>query len=164
MDHGGSFGAGKSLSNAASAAGDAVFGTSDQIKSRLEEGTSYVREKVAGLGNPLPGKETLTKAQSSLAELLDRQPLVLGVIGLAIGAAVAGAFRASELENEWLGEASDSVKADLSVRAEAVSQSMREASDTLRAELSDTVAEAGDRIKQTGKDAVNAVRDEVRSI
>jgi hypothetical protein len=44
------------------------------------------------------------KAQSTLADMLERQPLVLGAIGLAIGAAVAGAFRTSGLENEWIGE------------------------------------------------------------
>lgn len=159
IDNGGSFRAGQSLSNAAGTAADAVATTAVEIKSRLEEGKSYVREKVAGLGNPLPGKKTLTKAQSSLADLLDRQPLVLGVLGLAIGAAVAGAFHTSELETEWIGEASDNVKADLSARAEAVSQSVREAADTLKAELADTVLEAADRIKQTGKDAASAVHD-----
>jgi hypothetical protein len=61
----------------------------------------------------LPGKETLAQAQSTLSDLLERQPLVLGALGLAVGAAVAGAIKASDLENEWVGEFSDNVKADL---------------------------------------------------
>jgi hypothetical protein len=48
----------------------------------------------------LPGKEAFTKAQSSLTDLLERQPFVLGAVGLAIGAAVAGAFRISDVENK----------------------------------------------------------------
>jgi len=163
MDNDASFHAGESLSNAAGAAGDSVSDTAQKIKSRLDESTAYAREKVASLGNPLPGRETFTKAQSSLADLLERQPLVLGVVGLAIGAAVAGAFRTSDLENEWVGEISDDVKADLNARAGAVSQSIREASDTLKAELGDTAAEAADRLKQAGKDAAHAARDEVKS-
>ena len=59
---------------------------------------------------------------------------------MAIGAAVVGALRTPDLENESIGELSDHVKADLNSGAGAVSQSLREASDKLKAELSDTGA------------------------
>jgi hypothetical protein len=95
--------------------------------------------------------------------MLERQPLVLGVVGLAIGAAVAGAFSTSDLENEWVGQFSDDVKDELNTRAGAVSQSLREASDTLKAELSDTGAEAVDRLKQAGMDAADAAQAKVKS-
>jgi hypothetical protein len=55
------------------------------------------------------------------------------------------------------------MKADLNARTGAVSQSIREASDTLKAELGDTAAEAADRLKQAGMDAANAARDKLRS-
>ena len=38
------------------------------------------------------GRKRLRQAQSSLSDLLERQPLVLGAVGLAIGATVAGAL------------------------------------------------------------------------
>jgi len=95
--------------------------------------------------------------------VLERQPLVLGAVGLAIGAAVAGAFRTSDLENEWAGELSDDVKADLNTRAGAVSQSLSQAADTLKAELGDTGVEAVDRVKQAGRDAADAAREKVKS-
>ena len=38
---------------------------------------------------------------------------MLGAVGLAIGATVAGALAKSSLEDEWVGELSDSLKADL---------------------------------------------------
>jgi len=160
MEKEGSLHAGESLSNAA---GHAVSDTAQKIKGGFDESTAYAREKVASLGNQLPGKDTFTKAQSSLANLLNSQPLFLGVVGLAIGAALAGAFRTSDLENEWLGEISDGMKADLNARTGAVSQSIRKASDTLKAELGDTAAEAADRLKQAGMDAANAARDKLRS-
>jgi hypothetical protein len=100
--------------------------------------------------------------RSTLADVLERQPLVLGVVGVAVGAALAGAFRTSEMENEWIGDISDDVKADLETRAGAVSHSIRESADTLKAELSDTGTEALDRVKQAGKDAATAVRNKVR--
>ena len=109
------------------------------------------------LGRAVPKRETLAQAQSSLSDLLERQPLVLGAVGLAIGATVAGALAKSSLEDGWVGDLSDSLKADLSTRAGAVSQSVREASDTLKAEFEDAGAEYVDRVKQAGRDAMDAV-------
>ena len=57
----------------------------------------------------------------------------------------------------------DDVKADLKTRAGAVSQALRESSDSLLAEVSDTGAEALDRIRQTGTDAVSAARERAKS-
>ena len=84
--------------------------------------------------------------------------MVLGAIGLAVGVAVAGAFTASDLENEWVGEVSDRVKDDLEAGAGAVSDSVRDASDTLKAELGDIGSEAVDRLHDTGRNAMNATR------
>ena len=96
--------------------------------------------------------------------MLERQPLVLGAIGLAIGATVAGAFRTSDLENEWIGDLSDNAKTGSEhARRSSVSQSLRKSSDTLKAELSDTGAEAIDRVKQAGTDAADAAREKVKS-
>jgi hypothetical protein len=163
MDDEGSFRAGETSREAGTAASDAMSGAADKIRDRFDEGVAYARENFSKLGNPLPGKEAFAKAQSSLAGVLDRQPLVLGAVGLAIGAAVAGAFRTSDLENEWVGELSDDMKADLNTRAGAVSQSLREASNTLKADLGDTGAEAIDRVKQAGMDAADAAREKVKS-
>ena len=163
MDHEESFRVGETLREAGSAASDAMSGAADKMRDRFGEGVAHARENLGNLANPLPGKEAFTKAQSSLAEVLERQPLVLGVVGLAIGAAVAGAFQSSDLENEWIGELSDDVKTNLNTRAGAVSQSLREASDTLKAELSDTGAEAVDRVKQAGLDAADAAREKMKS-
>lgn len=158
MDHEGSFHVGETLRDTGSAASGAMVGAADKLKDRFDEGVAYAREN---LGRP--GKEALTRAQSSLTDVLEQQPLVLGAVGLAIGAAIAGAFQTSAVENEWIGGLSDDVKADLNTRAGAVSQSLREASDTVKAELSDTAAEAVDRVKQTGMDAADAAREKVRS-
>jgi hypothetical protein len=160
MDHKGSSRVGETLRDAGNAASDAMSGAAEKIKERLDEGVAYAQESFGKLGS---GKESFAKAQSSLADMLERQPLALGAIGLVIGAAVAGAFRPSDLENEWIGNLSDDVKADLTTRAGAVSQSLREASDTLKAELSDTGAEAIDRVRQAGMDAADAARQKAKS-
>jgi len=163
LDQHGSFGLGDTLRDAGSAASDAVSGVAGKVTDRFADGVAYARENLGNLANPLPGSEAFTRAQSSFADVLERQPLLLGAVGLAVGAAVAGAFQTSELENEWLGEFSDDIKTDLNTRVGAVSQSLREASDTLKAELGDTGTEAFDRVKQAGLDAAHSAQNKIKS-
>jgi hypothetical protein len=162
MDHEGSFGLGDTLRNASNAASDAMSKATDQMKDGFEKGADYARDNLGKWSETLPGAETFTSAQSSLSGLFERQPLVLGAIGLAVGAAVAGTFRASDLENEWVGDYSDGVKGDLNNRAGAVSQSVREAADTLKNEIKDAGTETFNRVKQTGVDAIDASRQKAR--
>jgi len=163
MDHYESRGAGETLRQAGNAATDAMSGAADKVRDRFDEGVAYARESFSKAGSSLPGKESFAQAQSSLADMLDRQPLVVGAVGLAIGAAIAGAFRTSQLENEWVGDLSDDVKADLNTRAGAVSQSLREASDMVMAEVTDTGEEAVDRVKQAAMDAADVARDKLKT-
>ena len=123
------------------------------------QGAAYARDNFNRLGEKLPGKEALS---SSLSDLLERQPLVLGAVGLAIGAAVASAFRSLDLENEMVGKYSDCVKQDLTERAGAVSQSLSEAADTLRNEIKEAGAETFEKVKKAGKDAAQAAGQKVK--
>ena len=159
IDHEGSFRVGDGLRQAGSTASHAASKAADELKDRFDESAAYARENLSKLGEMLPGKERLS---SSLSDMLERQPLVLGAVGLAIGAAVAGAFRTFDVENEWVGEISDSVKEDLKERASAVSQGAREATDTLKNEIKDAGAETIDRIKQAGMDAAQAAGQKMK--
>ena len=159
MDHGSSFGLGESLRHAGNSASDAASNASDAMKSRFDEGTAYARDNFNRLGEKLPGKEALS---SSLSDLLERQPLVLGAVGLAIGAVVASAFRSLDLENEMVGGYSDSVKGDLTERAGAVSQSVFEAADTLKNEIKEAGAETFEKVKKAGMGAAQAAGQKVR--
>jgi len=144
------------------AASDAMSGAAETVNERFDEGVAGARDMFDRVGQALPRKETFMPAQSSLADLLERQPLVLGAVGLAIGATMAGALAKSSIEDEWVGNLSDGLKADLKERAGAVSQSVREASDTLKAEFADAGAEYADRVQQAGRNALDAGREKLR--
>ena len=159
MDIGSSQPLSETLRDARSSASDAVSNAAGTIKDRLDEGVAYAQESFGKLGDKLPQRETIAQMQSSLSDQLERQPLLLGAMGVAVGAALGSALSTSNLENEWVGEFSDGVKDDLKTRAGAVSQSMREASDTLRAEASDMGAETLERLQEVGKSGMNAVRE-----
>ena len=50
------------------------------------------------------GKEHGAVLKSRLSDSLERQPLLLGAIGLAIGAGIASTFATTDTEREWIGE------------------------------------------------------------
>jgi len=151
-----------SLRDARVAASYAMSGTAEAMNEPSDKGMAGAREMFDRLGDVLPTKKTSGEAQSSLSDLLDRQPLVLGAIGVAIGATVAGALATSNVEDEWFGNVSDDLKADLKERVGAVSQSVQEASATLRDELANAGAEYADRMQQTSRNAFDVSREALR--
>ena len=72
--------------DAETTASDAMSGAAETMGERFDEGMAGAREMFDRVGRALPRKETLRQAQSSLSDLLERQPLVFGAVGLAIGA------------------------------------------------------------------------------
>ena len=82
----------------------------------------------------------LDTMRSNLTDLFRAQPLALGAIGLAIGAGIAAALPASEMEADHMGEASDAVKA----------------------KAADFVAEQKARATEVAGDVLEAVTEEAR--
>lgn len=56
------------------------------------------------------GVGMLSAARSNLQDVLEKQPLALGFIGLAVGALVAASVPTTQLEEKVLGESSDSLR------------------------------------------------------
>ena len=111
--------AGSMVRSGARAMGDSVgsiAGTvQDSAATVVEKATQFGRdqtEAVSDYAKSLPGfgADMIGEARSSLAELFRTQPLALGAIGLAIGAGIAAALPATELEAEYLGESADTLK------------------------------------------------------
>ena len=53
---------------------------------------------------------TIRSAQDALADLFARQPLMLGAVGVAIGAAIAASLPVSQSESQLMGDTADAVK------------------------------------------------------
>jgi hypothetical protein len=83
------------------AAGQLASDASNTISGGVTEAARLAKASGAKLGGAL---------QENLTDLLERQPLVLGAIGIAIGAGMASAFPATEVEQQVMGEASDHIQ------------------------------------------------------
>ena len=112
------------------AARDAWAGASSNIRETAGEATDTVRrhggravDQMTEAGkrlvqsasesvDDLPDRAAnlVDDAKDSLTQLFKSQPLAIGAMGLAIGAAVAAAFPTTETEAEYLGETSEFIK------------------------------------------------------
>ena len=82
-----------------------------------------------------------SEVKSKLSNLLEEQPLILGAIGLAVGAAIGAALPTTQTEDSWLGSTSHTVR-------QAAQDAARQEVDALR-----TVAgQAVDNVKQSAAD------------
>ena len=114
---------------------DAAVGGALELGGRLGEGARNLNASVAG-AFVTPGKgvrdggatmaqrtsdglsflsgafdnQFFSTARSNMSDLLQRQPFVLGAIGLAIGAGVAASLRTTETEVEIFGKASSELQ------------------------------------------------------
>jgi ElaB/YqjD/DUF883 family membrane-anchored ribosome-binding protein len=95
---------------------DGASGALDNAARYSREYADAASEYVSSV--PGAGAEIFDTVRSNLSDVFRAQPLALGAIGLAIGAGIAAALPATELEADYLGETSDTVKAKATEFAE----------------------------------------------
>ena len=103
-------------------------------------------------------------AQSNIADLMDRQPLVLGAIGLGVGAAMAAALPSSAVETDLLGQASADLQARARVVAGDVTERAADLADGVTAAITKEAQAQGltaESLKQTASDAGRKVQNVV---
>jgi hypothetical protein len=135
----GSESVGKGVSSATETLKDAGAAGLD----RVARTSSEVADKAYGYAQNIPDASgaLFNTARENLSELFRTQPLALGAVGLAIGAGIAAALPATDMEAEYFGEASDNFKE----------------------QAADFASEQVSRAATVAEDVVTAVSDEARN-
>jgi hypothetical protein len=111
--------AGSAFGSGVRSASDALGSVRDTVQNgtvaAFDQASRFGREQVGSVSEyarslPESGADLMGNVRSNLTELFRAQPLALGAIGLAIGAGIAAALPATDLEAEYLGETSDALK------------------------------------------------------
>jgi hypothetical protein len=111
--------AGSRISDTTARAGAAVSDMASQAATRISEGAARAASAVSDVAGRTVGgasrgaggaSDLGRRARSQFSELFERHPLVLGGLGLALGAAIAYSFRPTETEARWVGDTSDRFK------------------------------------------------------
>jgi hypothetical protein len=135
------------LQSGTDAVGERVSSAKDVVKEgvvdALDSATGYGREyadTASDYVTSIPGSsaEVFNTVRSNLSDIFEAQPLALGAIGIAIGAGIAAALPGTEIEADYLGETSD----------------------TVRGKAAEFAAEQTDRVTTVAGKVVDAVKEE----
>jgi hypothetical protein len=150
----------ETVGNAASAVGDAASRTLESIKGVSDSTSRAVVAHTPSVGSTAAFGGTL---QENLKQTLERQPLLLGAIGIAIGAGMAAAFPTTKTEQDIAGQTADSVIAQVKDAASSTATNVSAAaSRTLEAVKQE--ADAQGLTVQAAKEGAAAIGEKVKSI
>jgi hypothetical protein len=134
---------GSGLGGSAAALGEKVSDMAGSVADSATRGLHDLRDTSSGsyAHASQASSAAVDQAKSTFLDALDREPLVLGALGVAVGAAIGAMLPPTRLEHDYLGGASSKV---------------REGAE-------DLVAEGIDKAKKVASDAYSAARDEADS-
>jgi len=132
----------ETVQDAAKSAADAVRERGGEVADQVAQAGKRLSSAAADYADDLPNQagSLLDDVRANLGELFRSQPLAIGAVGLAIGAAIAASFPTTEIEGEYLGETSDFVKD----------------------KASEFAGEQVERVTEVGKKVAEAVADEAQ--
>ena len=97
------------ISDAATSVGNTATEAYEAAKGAAVDSTSNAKGAVSRPSAQVAGMTSTV--QSNLKDTFERQPLLLGAIGIAIGAAMAAGLPSTKMEADAVGDAADRVKA-----------------------------------------------------
>jgi len=117
-------------SDKASAASNVLSEAGSRVASGITDRTGEIPERV---------ESAFEEARANFSEMFRRQPLVLGAVGVAAGAAIAASLPTTEVESEYLGATSGVVKGKI---GELAGEKAEQASDLGKRVLEAVIDEA----------------------
>ncbi len=150
-------------SDAVHAVGDKAGQAGDRIKDGASAATDHVLDGVHALG--ASASDISHKARQTFFDTLDKEPLVIGALGLAVGVAIGAALPSTALEDRTFGAARDNLLDEAKTRAAEGVDHAREAAaavvEGVRAtaeeegllQEGDSVADKAKTLLQAGVDA-----------
>jgi hypothetical protein len=142
---------GERASRTAGQAADAVASAYDATTNAASRAGETISNATTSAAHAM--QETGTKwgstVQQNIGDLFERQPLLLGAVGIAIGAGIAASIPSTEAENRVMGEASDVVREAVTEKAAQVREMADAALQEAKA-VGLTPEAAGDALRTIG--------------
>jgi hypothetical protein len=133
----------RSVRETAEETADTLRGRGNRAMDRISDTGERLARGAAEYAEDLPDQaaDLFDDASSRMTELFKAQPLALGAVGLAIGAAIAASLPTTEAENDYLGESSEFIKQ----KAAEVAGEQAERASEVGQTVADAVADEAQR-------------------
>ncbi len=144
------------VSSAAGTVSDTVTNVAGTVSDTVSSAASGAYKQVGNLGSK--AKDAAESAQEQYEYYMDENPLAVGAVALALGAAVGMAFPSTKAENRLMGEKREQLlqKAEETAR-EAIGKVQQVAG-----EVSNTVKDVAGDVANTVKEGAGNVADKVK--
>ena len=115
---------GEGASRTAGQAADAVASAYDATTNAASRAADTISNATTSAAHAMQETGTTwgSTVQQNIADLFERQPLLLGAVGIAIGAGIAASIPTTEAENKVMGDASDFVREAVTEKAAQVKE------------------------------------------
>jgi hypothetical protein len=159
---------------AATMVSDTVSAGYNELKSKGEAASETMTRAAEDTGRPSSeyGRDLGLSVQQNIRQTLEHQPLLLGVIGLAIGAGIASAFPSTKIEQDMMGEAGAAMKEKMqeivTETSEFASQRAKDVFDEVKKEAAaqgltpasakEGLKEAVERVKTAATSSRNSIK------
>ena len=151
----------ETISDAANSVGETATQAYEAVKDATVDSTSTVKNTAAQQSAQTAG--LTSTVQSNLRETFERQPLLLGAIGVAIGAAMAAGLPSTQIEAEAVGDAADRIKEQVkdfaSEQVDNVTEMARRTIDAVKKE-----ADNQGLTPQAAKEHAAAIGDKLKTV
>ena len=128
------------------------------MKDNLTAGAQQVRERVVNAAQS--GWDASAAWRGQLSDGLERQPLLLGAIGLAIGAGIASVLPATETERELVGDKAAAVRDEVTNRATRLVSDVK--AEAAAQGLTPAAAQGAlEEVARRAKDVATKARDKI---
>lgn len=105
--------------------------------------------------------EARGQADRGMRWMLDEQPLLLGALGLAVGAAVGALIPSTEMEDRLMGETRDDLVGRVRETAEEAYEGAKDKAQGLMGEAGEKAGAAGGGIAESVRNAAHSARESV---
>ena len=151
---------------ASEVAGGVASQVGDSASAGAQAAKGAARDAVSTAGdilNPDRLRRAGTQANEWLDETVGRNPLIVGAVGLAVGAIIATALPSTRRENELLGGAGDSIKRRLGEVALEGAETVRDVATQVYRKAADHAAEEGLSVEDA-KALVGQIGDKMTAV
>jgi hypothetical protein len=149
------------VADAASTVGNAASQAYDSATDAVTDSASGIKDNFnagAGAATGMAGA-----LQGNLKDTFERQPLLLGAIGLALGAGMAAAVPPTQLETAYAGDAAEKVTTQVKEFASAQADRVSVAAERTLEAVKDEAAAQG-LTPRAAKDAAVAVGEKLKTV
>jgi len=145
------------VSGAATSAGEAATKAYDAVKDTAAGPASRVTASVKGIDG------FTGTLQQNLTDTFERQPLLLGVIGVAIGAGMAAAMPRTQMESDMIGDTADRVKVQVADIASTAAEKVTETAERTFEAIKEEAAAQG-LTSQAAREGATAIGSKLKAV